>query len=134
VAQEGDTVAVHYKGTLEDGEVFDSSEGRAPLEFVVGSGQVIAGFDDAVTGMAVGETVTVTLPPAEAYGERREDLVVDVDASGAPDGLKAGDRVRLANGAAATVLSVGADVVRVDANHELAGKTLIFEIELVEIR
>jgi peptidylprolyl isomerase len=134
VAQDGDTVQVHYTGTLDDGSVFDSSVGGDPFEFTVGAGDVISGFDDAVRGLAVGESVTVTLPPEEAYGERSEDLVLDLDAAGAPAGLAVGDRVRLANGAAATVLEINEDTVRVDANHPLAGETLTFEIELVAIR
>ncbi len=134
VAQDGDTVRVHYHGTLPGGEVFDSSREREPLEFTLGTGQVIDGFNDAVLGLAIGESVTVTLEPEQAYGQRRDDLVVDIDASGAPDGLAVGDLVRLANGAAATVLSISDEVVRVDANHALAGETLTFEIELIAIR
>ena len=134
VARDGDAVQVHYHGTLANGEVFDSSREREPFEFVVGAGQVIAGFDDAVRGLAVGESITVTLPPEQAYGQRRDDLIVELDAAGAPDGLRVGDRVRLANGAPATVLAISEDIVQVDANHALAGETLTFEIELIEIR
>ena len=134
VAEDGDTVHVHYHGTLDDGEVFDSSRGGTPFEFTVGVGDVIVGFDDAVRGLALGESVTVTLPPAQAYGERSEDLVFELDAAAAPEGLEVGDRVRLANGSAATVLEITESLVQVDANHALAGKTLTFEIELVAIR
>ena len=133
-AADGDTVQVHYHGTLDHGEVFDSSRGGAPFEFTVGVGDVIAGFDDAVRGLAVGESVTVTLPPAQAYGERDEGLIFELGAAGAPEGLAVGDRVQLANGATATVLNITEDLVQVDANHALAGETLTFEIELVAIR
>ena len=126
-------MSVHYHGTLDSGEVFDSSRERQPLQFTVGAGDVISGFDDAVRGLGVGESVTVTLPPAEAYGERREDLVLAVPAAGAPEGLKAGDRVQLGNGAQATVVEVTDEQITVDANHELAGQALTFEIELVGI-
>ena len=133
VARDGDRVSVHYHGTLEDGAVFDSSRERDPLPFQVGAGDVIAGFDNAVRGLAVGETVTVTIPPAEAYGERREDLVIDVPIAGAPEDLAVGDRVRLGNGAPALVLEISDEFITVDANHELAGLALTFEIELVAI-
>ena len=133
VARDGDRVSVHYHGTLDDGAVFDSSRERAPLQFQVGVGDVIAGFDNAVRGLAVGATVTVTIPPAEAYGERREDLVIDLPIAGAPEGLAMGDRVRLGNGAPAVVLEISDEFITVDANHELAGLALTFEIELVGI-
>jgi FKBP-type peptidyl-prolyl cis-trans isomerase 2 len=133
LAQDGDRVSVHYHGTLEDGEVFDSSRERAPLQFTVGAGAVIDGFDDAVRGLAEGESVTVTLPPAQAYGEHREDLILDVPSEGAPDSLSVGDQVRLGNGQPAVVLEITDLFIKVDANHRLAGKTLTFEIELVSI-
>ena len=133
VAADGDSVLVHYHGTLDDGEVFDSSLERAPLPFVVGSGGVIAGFDDAVRGLAVGEKVTVRIPPQDAYGEVDRARVVEFPLSQAPEGIKVGDQVSL-GGAPATVTEVTDDTVTVDANHELAGKALTFEIELVEIR
>lgn len=133
VAADGDTVSVHYGGTLDDGEVFDSSEGRDPLTFVVGQGQVIAGFDEAVRGMAVGDKKKVHIEPADAYGERSDDRVVTVPLNSAPAGLAVGDRVQLGNGAPATVLEVTSDNVTVDANHPLAGKALNFEIEIVSL-
>lgn len=133
VAQDGDLVRVHYHGTLEDGEVFDSSRERDPLQFTVGAGDVIVGFDDAVRGLAIGDSVTVTLPPEQAYGERREDLVLNIPNDGAPDGLAVGDQVRLGNGAPAVVLEITDLFVTVDANHRLAGVALTFEIELVSI-
>jgi FKBP-type peptidyl-prolyl cis-trans isomerase 2 len=133
VAADGDQVQVHYTGSLDSGEVFDSSEGREPLPFTVGSGDVIAGFDDAVRGLAVGDSVTVRIEPGQAYGERREDLVFELPRSGAPDGLEIGDLVRLQNGAPAAVLEIGEESVRIDANHQLAGEALTFEIELVAV-
>jgi FKBP-type peptidyl-prolyl cis-trans isomerase 2/predicted small lipoprotein YifL len=133
VAEDGDSVAVHYRGTTDDGEEFDSSRGRGPLEFVVGAGQMIAGFDAAVQGMAVGDSVTVRLEPTEAYGERDESLILEFPASDAPEGLTVGDPVTLNNGARAVVLEVTDEIVRIDANHQLAGQALTFEIEMVSI-
>lgn len=132
-AGEGDTVSVHYRGTLDDGTEFDSSAGRDPLQFVVGSGQVISGFDDAVRGLAVGESVTVRIPPEEAYGPRSDEAIIEVPADQAPEGLQPGDQVQLATGGRATVLEVRDDAVVIDANHPLAGEALTFEIELVSI-
>ncbi len=133
VAQDGDTVEVHYTGTLDDGSEFDSSSGRAPLTFVVGSGQVISGFDDAVRGLAVGETRTVRIEPENAYGEVDPTRVLEVPIDQAPEGLAAGDPVTLTNGQQAVVLEVTDEVVRIDANHPLAGQALTFEVELVSI-
>jgi peptidylprolyl isomerase len=133
VANEGDTVSVHYTGTLDDGEVFDSSDGRDPLTFTVGTNQVIQGFDDAVRGMAVGEKKKVRLEPGEAYGEHTDELLLEVPAANAPEGLAEGDLVQLSNGAPAKVVKVSDDTVTVDANHPLAGQPLTFEIELVGI-
>ncbi|MCH8206684.1 MAG: peptidylprolyl isomerase [Chloroflexi bacterium] len=132
--RDGDAVSVHYKGTLDSGEVFDSSEGKPPLSFTVGTGQVIPGFDAAVRGMFVGDTVTVRIEPENAYGEHRDNLIIDVPASDMPAGLKPGDRITSQGGATAIVVEVTADVVSIDANHELAGEVLTFEIELVSIR
>ena len=133
MATDGDQVSVHYHGTLDDGEVFDSSRERTPLQFVVGTGQVIGGFDDAVRGMAVGETVTVRIPPAEAYGEVDETRIIEFPLDQAPEGLKVGDQVSV-SGAAATVTEVTDESVTVDANHPLAGQALTFEIELVALQ
>ncbi len=132
VAKAGDKVSVHYTGTLDDGKQFDSSKGREPLQFTVGAGDVIAGFDQAVTGLKVGESRKVHIEPKDAYGERREDLVVTVPAAQAPQGLQVGSRVSL-GGRPATVTKITADGVTVDANHELAGKALNFEVQLVSI-
>jgi FKBP-type peptidyl-prolyl cis-trans isomerase 2 len=133
VAQDGDKVQVHYHGTLDDGEVFDSSRERAPLPFTVGSGGVINGFDDAVRGLAVGESVTVRLEPADAYGERSDDRILSVPIDQVPEGVSVGAQLQLSNGLRATVTAVSDETVTLDANHELAGKALTFEIELVSI-
>ena len=138
-AKDGDTVTVHYTGTLEDGTQFDSSIGKTPLTFTLGAGQMIKGFEDAIRGMKVGETKTVTLPPEEAYGEYDEDRIVVLDRAQFPIGmeLSIGQRVPMQNSAGqqftVTIIEIGTETVTVDANHELAGKILIFEIELVSI-
>lgn len=138
-AKAGHTVKIHYTGTLDDGTQFDSSEGRDPLEFELGSGQVIAGFDQAVEGMAVGDSKSVKLAPAQAYGERQEQMVQDVPKSALPSDLQ--PQVGMALSARSpdgremqlTVTDVKEDVITVDGNHPLAGQNLNFEIELVEI-
>ncbi len=134
MANDGDRVTVHYHGTLANGEVFDSSRGGEPFPFVVGAGDVIAGFDAAVRGLGVGESVTVTLTPEEAYGEHTEELVFEVPKAEAPEGIAAGDQVQLGNGAPAVIVEVTDEIVRVDANHPLAGEALTFEIEVVGIQ
>lgn len=134
VATDGDLVSVHYHGTLDSGEVFDSSRGGDPLKFVVGAGQMIAGFDAAVHGLAVGESVTVRLEAAQAYGEHRDDLEYQVPRDEAPEGIEVGAQVQLSGGAPAVVTQVTDEYVRVDANHPLAGAALTFEIELVSIQ
>ncbi|NVJ46536.1 MAG: peptidylprolyl isomerase [Cytophagia bacterium] len=138
-AKAGDSVKVHYTGKLKDGTVFDSSEGREPLAFEVGAGQMIKGFDAAVNGMEIGDTKTAEIPAAEAYGESRQDLIFDVPKSNLPEDLKPEVGQQLAmtqpNGqqVPVTVAKVEEDKVVIDANHQLAGKDLIFDIELVEI-
>ena len=133
IADEGDLVQVHYRGTLDDGTEFDSSEGGEPLTFTVGSGQLIPGFDDAVRGLAVGDTVTVSIPPEDAYGVHSDEAIVELPVDAAPDGLEEGDQVRFGTGRVGTVLEVGEETVVIDANHPLAGETLTFEIELVAV-
>ena len=139
-AKKGDSVKVHYKGTLTSGEQFDSSEGRAPLEFVVGAGQMIAGFDKAIPGMAVGEKKTINIAPADAYGEKNDDAIIEFPKANIPPDMKLepGMQLQLRNEAGhpvpVTVTEVKDDVVILDANHHLAGKELIFDIELVEIK
>lgn len=137
-AKTGDTVRVHYTGTLDDGSVFDSSEGREPLEFTVGAGQVIAGFDEAVTGMRPGEEKEVTIPSDQAYGEPRSDLVLVVDRGQFPPELdpQPGQQLQVSQGDQSfvvTVKEVSEDAVVLDANHPLAGEDLTFQLRLVEI-
>ena len=131
---DNDTVEVHYHGTLDNGEVFDSSREREPFSFVVGSGQVIAGFDKAVRQLSVGESIIVRLEPEEAYGERRDDYVMELPISQLPEGLKSGDDVVFANGAHGVITDMTQETFTVDANHWLAGEALTFEIELVSIK
>ena len=138
-AKAGNTVKVHYKGTLDDGTVFDSSHGRDPLEFTVGSGMVIPGFDNAVDGLAVGDSKTVTIPPDQAYGEVNKDLVIDVAREQIPSDITPEIGMGLhmqsedGQGFDVTVTAVSEESVTLDGNHPLAGKTLTFEVELVEI-
>ncbi|MCC5871361.1 MAG: peptidylprolyl isomerase [Gammaproteobacteria bacterium] len=138
-AKQGDTVRVHYTGQLADGTEFDSSRDRDPLEFQVGSGQVIAGFESAVAGMAVGDSCTTTIVAEEAYGPRRDELVVDVDRSQLPGDmdLEVGQALQVKDQNdqpfVVHVAAVADDAVKLDANHPLAGRDLTFEIELVEI-
>ncbi|MBW3545635.1 MAG: peptidylprolyl isomerase [Bacteroidetes bacterium] len=136
--QKGDRVRVHYTGRLKDGKVFDSSKGREPLEFEVGAGMMIAGFDKAVNGMDVGEQKTVEIPSGEAYGERREEMVIDVPRQQVPEGItpEVGQQLALNNGGQqvpVVVTEVTDEKVVLDANHPLAGQDLIFDIELVEV-
>lgn len=139
-AQQGDKVAVHYTGKLDDGEVFDSSKGRDPLEFEVGGGQVIPGFDRAVDGLAIGESREVRLEPEEAYGDPREDLVVNVEKNQFPPDAEpeVGQQVQVQvapdQSRIATIQDIGEEAITLDLNHPLAGKALTFEVELVEIR
>ena len=139
-AKDGDIVDVHYTGTLEDGSEFDSSEGKDPLQFTVGAGQMIAGFENAVYGMKVGETKTVTIPSAEAYGPHDEDLVMEINRDELPEdieptvGLQIGVTYEGGQQGSATVTEVTETTVTLDTNHFLAGKDLIFELKLVKIR
>lgn len=135
----GDTVKVHYTGTFDNDEVFDSSKGREPLAFKTGAGMMIQGFDEAVIGMEVGDVKTVTLEPSQAYGERSDDHVVDMPKEQVPEDidLQVGLQLQLQDNQGhiipVTVTSVGDETVTLDANHPLAGKSLTFEIELVEV-
>jgi peptidylprolyl isomerase len=138
-AKPGDRVRVHYKGELEDGTVFDSSDGRDPLEFTVGGGQIIPGFDRAVVGMEPGESKTEHIACADAYGPHRVEMMVEVQRSMVPDDLEleVGQHLELqANDGTAVPVRVAAlneSTVKLDGNHPLAGKDLIFAIELLEI-
>ncbi len=139
-AKSGDKVAVHYTGKLEDGSVFDSSRKGQPLEFELGAGVVVPGFENAVTGMEEGQTATEKVPCDQAYGQRRDDLQMQVRRADVPDSitLEVGKflQVQAPNGQAmrVQVAKIGDETVTLDANHPLAGKDLTFEIELVEIR
>lgn len=140
VAEKGDNVSVDYTGTLENGEVFDTSEGKQPLTFVLGEGRLIPGFENAVLGMKVGETKTVTLKPEEAYGERDERLiqVFPKQAFGENFSFKVGDMIALTDPNSgrqfpAVITEITDDNVTVDLNPRLAGKTLTFKITLVKI-
>ena len=138
-AKQGDTVRVHYTGKLGNGEVFDSSQDREPLEFTVGSGEVIPGFDEAVTGMSIGENKSVTLDPERAYGEYRSEMVHKISRTEIPDDmdLEVGMMVQAAQPnnerVILTVTEMDEKTVTLDANHPLAGKELTFDIQLVEI-
>ena len=138
-ANKGNTVKIHYTGRLDDGTVFDSSREREALGFTLGEGMVIPGFEAAVEGMAVGDTKTATIPAEDAYGERREDLFLTVERARLPDGMdpEVGQplQMRAEDGQAVPVVvtEVRDEAVVLDANHPLAGRDLIFEIEVVEI-
>lgn len=138
-AKKGDTVKVHYTGKLDDGSVFDTSANREPLEFTVGGGQVIAGFDKAVIDMQPGDSTVAEIPVEEAYGPHAPELVTDIDRSRFPAdmAIEVGQQLQvgLADGQQAIVMVVDVqeDKVTLDANHPLAGQALTFEIELVEI-
>jgi peptidylprolyl isomerase len=137
--KEGDKVKIHYTGRFEDGEVFDSSKDKDPLEFSVGEGNIIPGFEEGVKGMSVGETKELTLDPDQAYGQPRDELFVNVNKSDFPDHItpEEGQYLQIkqsdGNVVTVTVTDIGEETVTLDANHPLAGKTLIFDIEIVEI-
>lgn len=139
VAKKGDKVKVHYTGRLSDGSEFDSSKGREPLEFEIGTQQVIPGFENAVVGMKAGETVTVEIPQDEAYGPIRNEMILKVEKEKLPPDFKpeVGQQYQLPqdNGqnVIVTVTEVTDETIELDANHPLAGKDLTFDIELVEI-
>jgi peptidylprolyl isomerase len=135
----GDVVRVHYTGRLVDGTTFDSSVGREPLEFTVGAGQMISGFDAGVNGMVVGEKKTIQIAPEDAYGMRDEEAVIEFPSENVPPDMKLepGMQLTLRNQhgqpVPVVVLEVKEEVIVMDANHMLAGQELIFEVELVEI-
>ncbi|MFC4216124.1 peptidylprolyl isomerase [Pseudophaeobacter arcticus] len=135
----GDTVRIHYTGTLADGSVFDSSEGRDPLEFTVGSGQVIAGMDAGLPGMRVGDKKRLEIPADEAYGPLNPEARQAIPREGIPDGipLELGTQLQMQSPEGhvlpVTVVEVTEATVTLDANHPLAGKDLTFDIELVSI-
>lgn len=137
--EDGDTVRVHYTGTLQDGTEFDSSHGRDPLEFTVGEGEVIQGFEEMVLGLDEGESTEATLPPEEAYGERSEERLIEVEADQLPDDIEPEIGMQLeietpqGGRARVRITEIGDDVVTLDGNHPLAGRELTFELEVVEI-
>lgn len=137
--KEGATVKVHYTGTLENGEVFDSSENREPLEFKLGEGQLIPGFEKAVTGLNVGDSTTVDIPSKEAYGEVREDLIISVPKSQLPEDIEPQVGMQLqvnqpdGQPVPVRVAEIGDENLKLDANHPLAGQNLSFKIELVDV-
>lgn len=135
----GDTVKVHYSGKLDTGILFDTSEGSDPLEFNVGSGTLIAGFEDAIVGMAPGESKTVQIPPEKAYGRYREDRVFKIDRKDLPEDIVPAEGMTLevcaSNGVNVPVqiTEIEGDTITLDANHPLSEQTLTFEIKLLEI-
>lgn len=136
--ENGDTVTVHYTGKLEDGKVFDTSEGRDPLTFEMGAGQLIPGFENALAGKEVGDKVTATVPPEEGYGTRNEELVQDmprdrVQGADLEVGQVLGLETEDGNAYQAQVVDLDDETVKLDFNHFLAGKELTFEIEVVAV-
>ncbi|MBZ4191135.1 MULTISPECIES: FKBP-type peptidyl-prolyl cis-trans isomerase [Niabella] len=138
-AKKGDKVKVHYHGKLTTGETFDSSEGRDPLPFEIGSGMVIKGFDDGVTGMAVGDKKTITIPAEEAYGPVNPDMIIEMPKDRLPQDMEVEVGMPLVMSDPqgqqfqVTVKEITDDKIVLDANHPLAGKDLVFDLELVEI-
>lgn len=135
----GDKIKVHYTGKFEDGNVFDSSEGKEPLEFTVGEGIVVKGFDTAVLGMELGETKTVTIQPEEAYGAKSEEMIVEIprEEFGADFTADLGEKLLIqlgdGNEIPVEITEINDKIVKLDANHPLAGKTLVFTINVVEV-
>jgi len=138
-AKQGDIVKIHYVGKLSDGTIFDTSRERHPLQFTIGKGQVIVGFEQAVIGMKIGETKTARIPMEQAYGPHREDMVVTMDRSKLPPDLnpRVGQRLEITQvddqTSLVTVTEVMESALKLDANHPLAGKELTFDIELIGI-
>lgn len=138
-AKKGDTVKVHYHGKLTSGETFDSSSGREPLQFEVGSGSVIKGFDEGVAGMEVGERKTINIAVNDAYGPRSDDMLIEFPKERFPQNveIEEGMQLMMSNGSGqnipVTVSEIKETSVILDANHPLAGEDLIFDIELIEI-
>lgn len=138
-AKKGDTVKVHYTGSLEDGTVFDSSQNRDPLEFTIGEGKLISGFEYAVEGMNSGEAKTEKIPAGKAYGPRVKELVVEVEKEQIPPNLtpEVGQQLQMRRDDGriipVTITGVSESKVTLDANHPLAGKDLVFKIELLEV-
>jgi FKBP-type peptidyl-prolyl cis-trans isomerase 2 len=138
-AKNGDTVKVHFTGRLENGEVFSKSEVEAPIEVTLGNEELLPGFERGIVGMGIGEKKTITVPPEEAYGPVKEDLMVEIDKSNLPEHLTPtiGERLRIQQSDGDDIHVIISDMtettVTLDANHPLAGATLFFDLELVEI-
>ena len=137
--KKGDKIKIHYHGKLNDGSTFDSSEGREPLEFEVGSGMVIPGFDEGVTGMSVGDKKTIHIPFTQAYGPKEEEYIMEFPLDKFPEDMKpeVGMALNMSNESGqqfpVVIAAVKEDAVILDGNHPLAGQDLIFDLELVEI-
>jgi peptidylprolyl isomerase len=135
--KDGDVIRVHYTGRHEDGEVFDTTEERGPFTFIVGSGAVIKGFDAAVRGMRPGERTRVSIAPDQAYGPRNEEYVLSIPRSSMPAGMNVSPGMQLklplqgGKAMTANVTKVTREIIRLDGNHPMAGKTLVFDIEIV---
>lgn len=138
-AKDGDTVKVHYAGKYESGEEFDSSIGSEPLKFTIGGGEVIPGFEEAAVGMGIGEKKSITIAPENGYGEYNENLVIDMPAQYFPEDISPTEGLQLKivdeneEEVLVVVTEVNDEYIRLDANHPLAGKTLVFDIEMLEI-
>ncbi len=138
-AKDGDTVKVHYAGKYESGEEFDSSIGSEPLKFTIGGGEVIPGFEEAAVGMGIGERKSITIAPENGYGEYNENLVIDMPAQYFPEDISPTEGLQLKivdeneEEVLVVVTEVNDEYIRLDANHPLAGKTLVFDIEMLEI-
>ena len=139
LAKDGDTIKVHYTGKLENGKVFDTSKDREPLEFTIGSDNMMSGFEKGVIGMEVGGTKTFTVLPEDAYGPRRDELIATIDKSEFPKHItpKIGLHLEIKHPEGGmmnlTIADMNEDTVTMDANHPLAGKILTFDVELVGI-
>lgn len=138
-ARNGDRVKVHYTGKLWDGRILGSTENNQPVEFTIGSGQIVPGIEKGIIGMEVGERKTITIPPEDGFGPRREELVVDVNKSELPENMEPaiGQRVRMPHDDGQNIdlviTDVAEDTITLDANHPLAGRMLLFDLELVAI-
>ena len=137
-AQAGDKVKVHYQGTLADGTIFDSSEGREPLEFTLGTGDVIPGFDAAVIGLSPGQSVVTTIQPEDAYGPANPEMIIEVERDRFPEDMEVeeGLELQLSGGGQqflVRVVGIAGDTITLDGNHPLAGEALTFKIQLESI-
>ena len=129
-AADGDSVGVRYRGTLDDGSEFDSNAGGGLLPVTIGAGAVIPGFEEALRGLRIGQTIVVRIPAGLAYGERDESLIVQLPRAQTPPGMLVGQRVRLGDGPPSVITEISDDFVTIDGNHELAGQALTFEISI----